>query len=297
MKFIPNAVTTKAARTVLVSQKHSPQALFVGGLIGVGATVVLACKATLKVDSVLEEAEKDLFKIQELRSTPSADLVGQYSEKDAKKDKAIVYLRTTAHLSKLYGPAIICGTASVLALAGSHNLLTKRNAALAAAYGTLEKAFEGYRERVREAYGEEREQELYHDVQPCEIEDEKTGKKTKVKKANGGSPYSFLFDEFNKNWEPTPEYNFMFLKMQQQFANNQLQARGHLFLNEVLDSLGFEHTKAGAVTGWVKGHGDDFVDFGIFNKDNEERVVEFMIGREKAIWLDFNVDGVIYDKI
>lgn len=297
MKFIPNAVSTRAARTLLVSQKNSPQTLFVAGLVGMGATVVLACRATLKVEAVLDKVEDGLQTIEEVRSKPNHTApYASYSERDHRRDKAYIYLRAAGDLSKLYGPAIICGTASVAALAGSHNILTKRNAALAAAYGTLERAYSDYRERVRAEVGVDREVELYHDVQPCEIEDEK-GKKSVAKKANGGAPYSFLFDEHNKNYEPTPEYNFLFLKLQQRYANQRLQSRGHLFLNEVLESLGLEHTKAGAVTGWIKGQGDDYVDFGIFEDRMEERIVDFMVGREKAIWLSFNVDGVIYDKI
>ena len=289
MKFVPNSVSSLVARNSLQLQKASPQVLFVAGLVGVGATVVLACRATLKLEPTLEKAELQLNEINELHSGNNSI--------EARKDKAHVIIHTGLDLTKLYGPAVVCGVLSVGALVGSHNILNRRNAALAAAYGTLEKAFNGYRQRVRDAYGEKREQELYHDVLPCEIEDEETGKVVKRKVANGASPYAKFFDEFNKNWESSPEYNFLFLKLQQQYANDRLNAHGHLFLNEVCGSLGLERTKEGAVVGWVKGNGDDYVDFGIFTRDNEQQVLDFMVGREKGIWLDFNVDGLIYDKI
>lgn len=295
MKFVPNAVTRTAARTILTGQKHSPKALFVVGLGSMGATVFFACKATLKVDTIIEETEIALEKISYAKNSNYEGVL--YTEQDARRDKTIVYLRASRDLARLYAPAIVCGTVAITALAGSHNILTKRNAALAAAYGTIEKAFDEYRERIRETYGEDREQEIYRNIQTKEIENEDTGKKSKVKLSSGGTPYSFLFDEFNRNWEKNPEYNLMFLKLQQQYANDRLQARGHIFLNEVLESIGIEHTKAGAVTGWVKGNKDDFVDFGIFNEGYEERIVDFLAGREKAVWLDFNVDGIIYDKI
>jgi hypothetical protein len=291
VKFVPNAVSVAAARSILTSQKHSPKTLFLAGIVGMGATVYLSCKATLKVEAVLDEHEKE----NAILAETSTGIVNNTAFHNREMAKA--KLNLALDLGKLYGPAILCGAVSVAALAGSHNILSKRNAALAAAYGAVEKAFGEYRGRVREAYGEEKEQEIYNDVQVCEIEDPETGKKSKAKKGQGGGPYSFLFDEFNKNWEPQPEYNFMFLKLQQQYANDRLQARGHLFLNEILDALGLEHTKAGAVTGWIKGKGDDYVDFGIFEGRNEEKIVEFMIGREKSIWLNFNVDGTIYDKI
>lgn len=290
MKLVPIAVSTRAARSILLSQKHSPRTLFIGGLIGVGATIVLACRATLDVDAVLQEAEHKQADVALLHaSNPSS--------RTAKKDKAYVVGYSAIELTKLYGPAILCGTVSVAALAGSHNILTKRNTALAVAYGTIDKAFNEYRGRVRESVGDKKELEIYRDVAPCEIEDPETGKKEKVRVSNGGGPYSFLFDQSNRNYEKTADYNYIWLKMQQSTANDRLQARGHLFLNDLLLDLGFEHTTAGAVTGWIKGQGDDYVDFGIFTDQMSETVLDFIAGREKAIWLNFNVDGTIYDKI
>lgn len=294
MKFVPNAVSAAAARAVLSTQKSSPKVLFVAGVVGMGATVVLACRATLQVEDVLDKVEANFEKIETGMNVQTAD--NPYTEADAKRDKVVVCVRAAGELTVLYAPALIVGALSIAALTGSHNILTQRNAALTAAYGTVSKAFDEYRGRVRNQYGEEREKEIYNDVQICEIEDPATGKKSKTKMAQGGAPYSFLFDEHNQNFETTPEYNFMFLKMKQTYFTQRLRARGHLFLNEVLEELGFEHTKAGAVTGWIRGNGDDYVDFGIFENDSEQ-VTEFMIGREKAIWLTFNVDGTIYDKI
>jgi hypothetical protein len=290
MKFIPNAVTTLAARTALRTSNASPQILFAAGVIGMGATVVLACRATLQVEETLEKAELQISEVRELHR-------GNPSSVDARKDKAYVYTRSVLGIAKLYAPAIVVGSLSVAALTGSHNILCRRNAALTAAYGTLQKAFDGYRDRVREAYGEDREQEIYHDVQSCEIENEK-GKTVTRKIGNGGSPYARLFDDTNPNWEPTPESNWFFLRQMQEYANNRLQARGHVFLNEIYDQLGIERSTEGAVVGWIKdSDGDNYIDFGIFTDRMQERVVDFMIGRENAIWLDFNVDGVIYKNI
>ena len=51
-----------------------------------------------------------------------------------------------------------------------------------------------------------------------------------------------------------------------------------------------------AVVGWVLGNGDNCIDFGIWDSANE-KARDFVNGREGAILLDFNVDGVIYDLI
>lgn len=277
MKFIPKAISTVVSRGFLQTQKHSPQALLAAGVIGMGATVYLSCRATLHVDDVLLEHETKLSSRDNVESTA--------------RDK----IELAVNIGKLYAPAVLCGALSVSCFVGGQTILNRRNAALAAAYGTLEKAFNNYRDRVAEAYGREREEELYHDVRLVEEENPETGRNRKVKRANGGSPYSFLFDQSNRNWDNAlPTYNYEFLRMQETFATQRLNARGHLFLNEVLESIGLEHTQAGAVVGWIKDDGDSFVDFGITNDSQD--VVDFMAGRS-GIWLDFNCVGTIFDKI
>jgi hypothetical protein len=85
-----------------------------------------------------------------------------------------------------------------------------------------------------------------------------------------------------------------FLKGQEMYANDVLNQRGHIFLNEIYRALGFDDTQAGAVLGWVKGQGDDYVDFGLCNQSRGRR---FVNGTDQSILLTFNHDGVIWDKI
>lgn len=294
MKFVPNAVSVKMARQLLIQKKHSPETLFAAGLFGMGATIVLSCRATLKVGDILDGHEATIAQIESTVANPTLD----YSAKDASTDRRTLTVQTGVHIAKLYAPAAITGILAVSALAGSHNILNSRNASIIAAYGALDKTFNDYRGRVRDSVGDEREREIYTDALPCEIEDEK-GKVKKVKKATmGGSMYAKLFDEFNVNHNAAqPELNLLFLKLQQKYANQLLQSRGHVFLNEVYDSLGMERSSAGQIVGWVKGNGDDYIDFGVFNQAKEGEVYDLMVGNEKAIWLDFNVDGVVYNKI
>jgi hypothetical protein len=63
--------------------------------------------------------------------------------------------------------------------------------------------------------------------------------------------------------------------------------------------LGVPRSKAGSVVGWIiTGNVTDaYVDFGVWNNDADHNVRDFVNGREGSILLDFNVDGVIYDKI
>lgn len=114
------------------------------------------------------------------------------------------------------------------------------------------------------------------------------------------SQYARLFDDSCMGWTKDPEYNMNFLKCQQNYCNDKLKTKGHLFLNEVYDILGFPRTKAGTMVGWVYDEenpiGDNFVDFGIFDS-NDERNSDFINGYKNTAILDFNVDGNILDYI
>lgn len=296
MKFIPTAVTLKVARTALVLQKNSPNILFGVGVAGVVATAVLASKATLEVDGVLTAHEKDIEKIKKAATLQPE----KYDEDAVQRDKIVLYARTTTQLVKLYGPTVISGIITIACLTKSHNILSERNAGLAAAYAIIDKGFKEYRKRVEKEFGTEKDLELLHTSEEREyIEETKQGHKVVVQKvaSRNGMPsvYAKFFDEVNPSWQRNPDYNYVFIRSRQQYANDMLKSRGHLFLNEVYDMLGIERTSAGAVVGWVLGNGDDYVDFGLY--DDRPGARDFVNGLEPSILLDFNVDGVVYDKI
>lgn len=296
---IKNAVSSKAARQILVGQKHSPTILFAGGVVGVVATVVLASRATLNLDAVLDQTQKNLVKAYDLHESGHKD----YSDKDFQQDKAVIYVRGAVRVAKLYWPAVTVGIVSVAALSGSHVILTKRNVGLTAAYAALDKGFDEYRARVLEEVGEDKEREFRYGSETHEVLSETKSGEQKVKQVkrvgpNGASIYARYFDEYSRNWVRQADYNRIFIDCQQSWANDRLRARGHVFLNEVYDSLGLERTNAGAVVGWLMtkdGVGDNYIDFGVF--DNTQGARDFVNGREGSILLDFNVDGTIWDKI
>lgn len=292
MKYVPAGITRTISRQILQTQKHSPTILFAAGMVGFGTTVVLACRATLKINEIVEPVKLTFEKID--RNTHQEG----YSEKDAQRDKTLLCIQTAVALGRLYGPAILVGAASVAALTGSHHVLSKRNVGLTAAYAAVERAFAQYRERVLDDVGEERERAYRYPLEACELEDEK-GKKKTVMQVGEGSPsmYARLFDNRSSNWNRQPEYNLLFLRCQQTWLNDQLHSRGHVLLNDAYDALGIERTSAGAVVGWIAGKGDDYVDFGIFDREMSPRAFDFFTGHEGAILLDFNVDGIVYDKI
>ena len=303
---------TKATRFIgkagLQIKKHSPEILMGAGIIGTVASTVLACKATTKVSKIMEEKNEVIEQIH--RCVESEEI--EYTEDDSKKDLTIVYAQTGVKLVKLYAPAVAVGALSIAGIVSGHHILKKRNIALAAAYAVVDKSFKDYRQRVIERFGEALDRELRYNIKAKEVEEiviDKNGNEKVEKRivntvenpSEGVSEYAKFFDAFNTDeHQKDPEYNLMFLRRQQDWANEVLKSRGHLFLNEVYDMLGIPRTKAGQVVGWVydekNPNGDNYVDFGIYDIDNERKRA-FVNGLEPNILLDFNVDGVIYDLI
>jgi len=286
-------ITRSFGRSTLVVKKFSPEILTVVGVVGVIAAAVVASKATLRLEPVVDKLTEsvDLAKRNKAES-----LEGAYSDKEYVRDMGAAYTRAVLDLSKLYGPAVTLGLTSITCIVGAHGIMRKRNVALVAAYKAVEQSFAEYRKRVTEDYGQEKDLEYRVGVRKEEEVDEKSGKKVskKVIDPNGISVYARFFDEFNVNWEKEAEYNLFFLRSQQNYANDLLKARGHIFLNEVYDMVGIERSGSGAVVGWVLSKdGDNFVDFGIYDFNN----TNFVNGNESVILLDFNVDGLVYDKI
>ncbi len=294
-------VNAKTRKIGIKLKKHSPEILLVAGLGGAVVSAVMACKATTKLSTIMEESKNNLEAIH--KCSENKEMADTYSVEDAKKDTTIVYVQTGVKLAKLYAPAIAVGIVSATSILAANNIMRKRNVALTAALTTTDQAFKEYRSRVVDKFGEQVDKELKYDIKAKKFEetvtDPETGKEKKSKNtvsiANPGcSEYARFFDETCKGYERETQYNLMFLRAQQQFANDKLVADGFLFLNDVYDMLGIDKTPTGQLVGWKYDElnndvGDNYVDFGIMetNRETEDG------GYEPVILLDFNVDGDI----
>ena len=328
---ITKNMTRAFGKAGLTCKKYAPEALIIAGVVGVVTSAIMACKATTKVNDIIEETKEnthdlhlvataaglkeatDEFSNEDIRKIDilsAKEDVKNYTAQDLKKDTTIIYAQTAVKFIKLYGPAVVLGALSITSILASNNILRKRNVALAAAYATVDKGFKEYRSRVVERFGKDIDRELKYNIKAKEIEEttknakgkEKTVKKSiEVADVNEHSDYARFFDELCTGWKRDAEYNLMFLKHQQNYANEKLQKQGYLFLNDVYDMLGIPKTKAGQIVGWIYDEAhpdiyDNFVDFGIYDLYNE-KARDFVNGREKSILLDFNVDGNILDLI
>lgn len=297
-------------------KQHSPEILVIGGVVGAVASAVLACRATTKIRPIIDEtkmiAEEIHAAVEKGEATCNLEDgtvgVAPYSEENGKKDLAVTYARSGLELVKLYAPSVVLGAASITCILAGHNILHKRNAALTAAYAILDNDFKGYRSRVVERFGRELDRELKYNIQKQEIEEtvvNEDGTETTVKKTidsvttgpNMPSVYARCFADGTPGWHKNPQDSLIYLRQQQNWLTNRLQSKGHLFLNEVYEALGYPICEAGSVVGWVYDPNNEtlenYVDFGIYDS-NDERKIAFVNGNEQNIWIDFNFDGNVW---
>ena len=293
-----NVAKNLAMKSYMKLRKISPElALGAGIVCGIGAVVVGVMQAK-KVEAAIAETQKELDDIQKAEETSE-------NSTDVKKLSWKAYNKMVWKIAKALAPAIGLEVASIACFLLSHGVLKKRYLNTTAAYAALNEAFRGYRGRVKEAMGEEAEKVLMAGgkvEKGIQVEDDegnvakKTGSNLVIQE-HKNSPYEFDFNRHTAQmWSPDPDYSEVFLRNQQNYFNDLLQARGHVFLNEVLDALGMKRTPAGAVCGWVKGAGDDYIDFGYMDTFIHDYKIDSDLCR-KNIHLDFNVDGIIYDLI
>jgi len=181
MKFVPEVINKGIARNALLAQKASPEILLGAGVAGLVGSTVLACRATLKMDELMVETKTKLHVAKTLEHV-------EYSEKDRSRDISLIYFQSSVKIARLYAPAIILGGISIYALTTSHKILTRRNVALTAAYGALERGFDQYRARVVEKYGEDEDRNFRYGTREVEIVDPETKKKTTVTRVSMEDP-------------------------------------------------------------------------------------------------------------
>lgn len=280
----------------MVVYRNKATVATVVGCVGVVGGGILACKATLKVNTVLEENKTNVEAVKESGiSDPTV----------YRKSLAMAYGKTGLQLVRLYGPAVFITGISLGSIFYGHNILRSRNLMIAGAYKALTMDYDSYRERVREFIGDADERMVRYNVRKTEIEDE-DGNKREVDfvpigtgdhyEDEFGNVRSKFFCESSQYWSEDPEENMAFLLRVQKDMQERLDEKGYLLLNTVYKELDIPESYAGSVCGWIKGYGSNVVDFGLF-QTNHEAVRRFVNGLEPVILLNFNDDGYILDKI
>jgi hypothetical protein len=282
-------------------KKNLPHIMFGAGIVGIPLTTYLACKATLKIDDVLKEKEDLIEYIDDERAKLTSD---EYSIEHYQQDLTIVNSQSIVKLVKLYLPAGGVMLASIALLTGGHYIMTGRVAALASAYKILDNSYKEYRKRVKEEHGEDYDNELRLSSRTVKLEEEEikeTNPSVAIARFDPQNEFIKIYGEdTTTNWQNDHQRNLWFLEAQERQANFMLDLKGHVFYNEVMDLLGLQRTKAGAITGWIKSGSTEptkFISFGIRNAPEEIRNYYPNGLTNPPFVLDFNVDGVIFDAI
>lgn len=295
------------------AKKYSPEILLGVGIVGVGVSTVLACKATLKVEAILDKYEESMNKIEVASELGEVGDVA-YQPEDAKKDKVMVKTQTVVSFVKVYGPSVTLMGASIACILGSYRIMTKRQVALMAAYKMVEEAFSTYRGRVISELGDVKDAHFMYGTNTIEEEEtilDENGKKKKITNTREElipgvklSGFARIFEEEKPDqhgawigstqWSPVHDYNLSFLNAKEKHFNDKLVVKGFVTINEVYEELGFNATDAGMVCGWryKSENGDGYISFQPRAFDGN-----WVMGRDgDSIVMDFNIDGVIFDQ-
>lgn len=305
-----STVSNAANKGLFWAKQNAPQIMIVGGVVGGAVTTGLAIYATLKAQEPINEARTELEAIEDTKNK-----FDDYSDEAMKKDKKVVYKKLGKKLVKLYAPAAGVGIASAACVLGGTGIINQRYTNTAIGLASVTSSFKEYRQGVIDKYGEDVDKQIRYGLKEVEVKEKVTdenGKTTTVKKklmvsdnqdTASKDEYYRIFDCSNPYWQNENAYNFIFLNAQQSYFNDMLRINGHVFLNDVLRTLGYPTTRAGQEVGWnyLDDNSDGYIDFHAqeinipitrIDKNGEE-YVEY----RKAIALDFNVDGSIINKV
>jgi hypothetical protein len=170
---------------------------------------------------------------------------------------------------------------------------------LALAFTGVQKAFAAYRQRVRDEFGPMVDQGMLTGHKQIEVIDD-DGKvqvvNTRDWDAQSTDPYNRVFAQGETSqWIDDLAVNKLFIQNQQRMAQILLGQRGYLYLSEVYEALGFPETDISRVVGWKERRNPDgskdipVLDFGLDTPLPDD----WKHSREKAIYLDFNCQGLI----
>lgn len=297
------SITTAFYTGVARISKHAPTILSVTASAGVIATGYLAWKAGTRFEDVEGrdwERRKECLR--------NADYIPDEDVPKIERKNRILFILDTV---RTVTPAAIVGAATITMIYFSNSISKKRLAAMGAAYATLQTAFDGYKRTMVEALGKESVEKILKPKLPNvgKSAEEILSSDNKSDAANVSdavvnslkalSPYArIIAEESSTCWDPNEDYTSQNLAAVQLWANRRLERKGHLFLNEVFDQLGLSRTREGAVVGWLKnGEGDNYVSFGDFDASIYRVPSDDYTRVDSNFIVDFNVDGVIWDRI
>ena len=297
IKAIGNGLkkTAKVVGTTL--KAHSPEILMAVGVAGTIAGTVVACKATMKLDDILEETQDNVAQIKEEKA--------EQPEKDTKKELVVAYAKGGVDILKLYSPSLMILSTAVASMLTANNILRKRNFALMAAYTALDTSFKDYRGRVAKKYGDAIDEEIRLGLEKRKISEEITdenGKTKKVKKdvmvatAEDSTLIEFSEDT-STQWDSVMDYNRNVVMARQAYLNDLLEANGFVFMSDVKQLFDLPVDSSDYQIGWLyipsNEEGDNIIDLRWRESLKEYVNANGDVKYKPVIYMDPNYDGLI----
>jgi hypothetical protein len=279
----------------LALKAKGPTIMVVSGVVSMGAAAIVGGKKTLHLEEVLTPHTETLSEVERV----SGEMPKEYTPEKARADRVKIACQAGWDVTKLYAVPTVLFVGGAALVFGGHHIMLKRNATLAIAFTSISEAFAAYRERVIDNFGSETDQAMAHGWVTREIVDDKTGHVEVIHTRDWeaeSDPYNRVFQQGESSqWVNDLGVNKMFVSSQQRFAQELLARRGHLYLSEVYEALGFPESDISRVVGWKvirKPDGSKSipnVDFGL-DKPHPD---DWKYDRENGIYLDFNCQGLI----
>lgn len=190
------------------------------GLAGVVTTAVMGIKATPKALRILDEKQE--YKIE------------NYNEPLTTFEKALV-------LTPVYLPTILMGAATMSCIYGANHINKKQQAILSGAYTYLNSCYNDYRNKVKELYGEDADDNVKNAIAQDKYMEKYYKDKERPDKKLCYDEYSGRYFYLNVNELPQTLYNL----------NKLYNFTGELTLNDVYEYFDLEKTDLGGVLGWA----------------------------------------------
>lgn len=217
-----NTLQRLCSRSLARLKHGAPTILTVVAAVGVVATAVAAAQATPKALKLLDKAKKE-------------------------KGEELTALEIVKTAGPVYIPSVAIGASTITCIFGA-NVLNKRNqATLVSAYALVENGYKEYRNKLKELYGEDVDQQIRDAIakDKCNYEGCYAPGCRELPNVGGDT---VLFYEPNRNtyFESTIEA----VRSAEYHFNRNLQMRSFAPLNEFYEFLGLEPTEEGEALGW-----------------------------------------------
>lgn len=294
------SIKTTFNKVKFAGKRYSPELCLIGATVsGLGA-LYFAYRAGKKTD--------DIIYIHTVRMNNCEDECQvDMSPKEYKKARAIETLKTVKDFGIAFAPAIACTSASIFLTFTGFGIQRKRIAGLAAAFNSVNLAYNGLVNAIETKYGLDTAEDLIFnrtkEKREVTIENEDgtyTTKPQNIKtySAQNNAPFTYVFSkDTSRYYKDDPNYNTIFLNNAQRSINDQFYMRGFMHMNNALEQLGLELDDAGFELGWVFDPNDEecqnYISLGFTTMNGDTDFTRFMSGEENAILIHLKPDGYI----